>query len=47
MAANHIRYLPEEKERLQRQQIIVALGMDEKSEWSSSFVLVPRANGKV
>ena len=39
--------LKEELQRLQRQQIIVQLGMDETSEWCNSFVLVPKANGKV
>ena len=39
--------LKEELERLKRQQIIVPLYMDETSEWCYSFVLVPKANGKV
>ena len=34
-------------EKLQRQDIITALAMDEKMEWCNSFVLVPKANGKV
>ena len=37
----------EELERLQKQDIIAALGVDETSEWCSSFVLVSKANGKV
>ena len=59
MAANHINCPPqkdgicttgtlkEELERLKGQKIIVPLGMDEISEWHSSFLLVPKANGKV
>ena len=37
----------EELERLQKQDIIAPLGIDETSEWCNSFVLVPKANGKV
>ena len=37
----------EELEKLQRQDTIVPLGVDEKAEWCNSFVLVPKANGKV
>ena len=33
--------------RLQKQDIIAPLGVDETAEWYSSFVLVPRANGEV
>ena len=39
--------LNEELGRLQRQQIIVTLGMDKTSKWCNSFMLVPKANGKV
>ena len=39
--------LKEELERLQKQQIIVPLGVDETSEWSNSIVLVLKANDKV
>ena len=39
--------LKEELDRLQKQQIIIPLEVDEISEWCNSFVLVPRANGKV
>ena len=39
--------LKEEMENWQKQQIIVSLGVDETSEWCISFVLVPKANGKV
>ena len=38
--------LKEDLEWLQKQQIIVPLGVDEKSEGHNSFVLVPKANGK-
>ena len=34
-------------ERLQKQDIIVPLGVDEMLEWCNSYVLVPKANGKV
>ena len=44
----HTTGTPEEDiERLQRQQIIVPLDMDEASEWCNNFVLVPKVNGKV
>ena len=39
--------LKEDLDRLQKQQIIVPLDVDETSEWCSSFVLVPMTNGKV
>ena len=38
--------LKEEPEWLQKQQVIVPLGLDETSEWCIGFVLVPRANGR-
>ena len=37
----------EELKRLQKQDIIVPLGVDETVEWCNSFVLVPKANWKV
>ena len=37
----------EELEHLQRMDIITPLGVDETAEWCNSFVLVPKANGKV
>ena len=37
----------EELEHLQRMDIITPLGVDELAEWCNSFVLVPKANGKV
>ena len=37
----------EELECLQKMDIITPLGVDETSEWSNSFVLVPKANSKV
>ena len=37
----------EELEKLQRQDIIAPLGMDETVEWCNSFILVPKANDKV
>ena len=37
----------EELEHLQELDIIVPLGVDEMAEWCNSFVLVPKANGKV
>ena len=37
----------EELERLQKQDIIALLGADVTSEWCNSFVLAPKANGKV
>ena len=39
--------LKKELDRLQKQQIIMPLGVDETSEWCNSFVLGPKANGKV
>ena len=36
-----------ELEWLQKQQIIVPLGVDEMLEWYNSFVLVTKANGRV
>ena len=48
----HIAYalqkpLQKELERLHQQDIITPLGVSETSEWCNSFVLVPKANGKV
>ena len=37
----------EELEHLQKMDIITPLGVDESAEWCNSFVLVPKANGKV
>ena len=37
----------QELERLQKYQIIVLLVIEEASEWCNSFILVPKANGKV
>ena len=37
----------EERERLQKQDIKAPWGIYETSEWCKSFVLVPKANGKV
>ena len=37
----------EELECLQKMDIITPLGVDEMAEWRNSFVLVPKANGKV
>ena len=37
----------EELEWLQEQDIIAPLGVDEMAEWCNSFVVVPKANGKV
>ena len=34
-------------DRLQKQQNLVPLGVDETSEWCNSFMLVPKANGKI
>ena len=39
--------LKEDLEWLQKQQIIVPLDVFETSEWCNSFILVPKANGKV
>ena len=36
-----------ELERLQEQDIIAPLGVDQMTEWCNSFVVVPKANGKV
>ena len=36
-----------ELEHLQRMDIITPLGIDKLAEWCNSFVLVPKANGKV
>ena len=37
----------EELECLQKMDIIYTLGVDEMAEWCNSFVLVPKANGRV
>ena len=37
----------DELERLQQQDIIAPLGVNEILRWCNSFVLVPKANGKV
>ena len=37
----------EELDPLQKMDIITPLGVDETAEWCNSFVLVPKANGKV
>ena len=37
----------EELECLQEMDIVTLLGVDETSEWCNSFVLVPKANGKM
>ena len=37
----------EELEHLEGMDIITPLGVDEMAEWCNSFVLVPKANGKV
>ena len=37
----------EELERLQKQDIIAPVGVDKTSEWCNSFVVVPKAKGKV
>ena len=37
----------EELDRLQEMDIIAPLGVDQMAEWCNSFVLVPKANGKV
>ena len=37
----------EELDHLQKMDIITPLGVDEMAEWCNSFVLVPKANGKV
>ena len=39
--------LKEELKRLQKQDIIAPLRVDDISEWCNSFVLVSKANGKV
>ena len=39
--------LKEELEWLQKQQVIVPLGVDEMSEWCNSFIIVSKTNGKV
>ena len=48
----HIAYVlqklfKEELQQLQELDIIVPLGVDKTAEWCTSFVLVPKANGKV
>ena len=37
----------EELQQLQELDIIMLLGVDKTAEWCNSFVLVPKANGKV
>ena len=39
--------LKKELESIQKQHIIVPLGVDETLEWCNSFALVLKANGKV
>ena len=39
--------LKEELNQLQKQHLIVPLGVDKSSEWYNSFVLVPKANDKM
>ena len=40
-------HLKKELEKLQQQDIITPLGVDERAEWCNSFVLVLKPNGKV
>ena len=52
MPLGHVAYalqklFKEELEKLQRQDIIAPLGMNQTSERCNSFALVPKANGKV
>ena len=52
VAPRHIAYalqktFREELQQLQELDIIMPLGVDETAEWCNSFVLVPKANGKV
>ena len=42
-----LKLLKVELEWIQKQEIIVLLGIDEMSEWQKSFILVPKPNGKV
>ena len=37
----------EKLKRLQKQDIVASLGVDESAKWCNSFVLVPKANGRV
>ena len=39
--------IKKELDRLQKQQLVVILGVHEMSGWCNSFVLVPKAHGKV
>ena len=36
-----------ELEKLQRKDLIAPLGVDETAVWCNSFILVPKANGRV
>ena len=50
--SRHVAYvlqkpIKEELEHLQEMDIITPLGVDETAEWCNSFVLVPKANGRV
>ena len=52
MSPRHIAYVlqkpfQEELQQLQELDIIMPLGVDNTAEWYNSFVLVPKANGKV
>ena len=52
MPPRHVAYalqklFKDKLERLQQQDIITPLGVDEMSEWCNNFVLVPKANSKV
>ena len=54
--ANHIKHhqgytlqnpFKEELEQLQKMDITAPLGIDKSTEWCNSFVLIPKANGRV
>ena len=52
MPPRHVTYalqkpFKEELEHLQKMDVITPLGVDEMAKWCNSFVLVPKANGKV
>ena len=52
MPLRHVAYVlqklfKDELDWLQKLDIITPLGVDETAEWCNSFVLVPKANGKV
>ena len=47
IAYTQLKTFKEKLQRLQQQDIITPLGIDETAQWCNSFVLIPKPNGKV